>query len=79
MADAVETPGAAAPGSVARAQGYVEAVRIEMGKVTWPSREELVRATRMVLSLSVVLGLVIGLLDWLLQLALVDGLARLAR
>jgi hypothetical protein len=29
--------------------------------------------------LSIILGIVIGLMDWLLQLIFVDGVARLAR
>ena len=33
----------------------------------------------MIVVLSIVLGLTIGLLDWLLQLILVEGVARLAR
>ena len=34
-----------------------------MKKVTWPTRDELIKATRMVVMLSVVLGIMIGLLD----------------
>ena len=58
---------------------YVRASRAELGKVTWPTREELVTATRVVLILAVALGLVIGLLDWVLGKILVDGVAALAR
>ena len=47
-----------------------------MKKVTWPTRPELIKATRMIVILSLILGLTIGLLDWLLQLILVDGVAR---
>ena len=42
-------------------------------------RAELKKATRMILIMSVALGLLIGWLDLLLQLILVDGVARLAR
>jgi preprotein translocase SecE subunit len=59
--------------------GFVRAVRAEMEKVTWPTRPELIKATRMIVILSIVLGLAIGLLDWLLQKILVDGVAALAR
>jgi preprotein translocase SecE subunit len=55
------------------------AVRAEMQKVSWPTREELIKATRMILILAVALGLVIGWLDLLLQLILVDGVAQLSR
>ena len=62
-----------------RAAGFLVAVRDELKKVTWPTRPELIKATRMIIVLSIVLGLTIGLLDWLLQLILVEGVARLAR
>jgi preprotein translocase subunit SecE len=62
-----------------RSRGFLVSVREEMRKVTWPTREELVKATRMIVLLSIALGLTIGLMDWVLQLLLVDGVARLAR
>jgi preprotein translocase subunit SecE len=54
-------------------------VRTELRKVNWPARDELVKATRMIVILTVALGLAIGLLDLLLNLILVDGLARITR
>ena len=62
-----------------RTAGFVVAVRDELKKVTWPTRPELIKATRMIVVLSIVLGLTIGLLDWVLQLILVEGVARIAR
>ena len=59
--------------------GFFRAVRTEMDKVTWPTRPELLKATRMIVVLSIVLGIAIGLLDWVLQKILVDGIAALAR
>ena len=56
---------------------FVATVRAEMGKVTWPTRDELVKATRMILILAVSLGFIIGMLDLLLNLVLVEWLARL--
>ena len=58
---------------------YVRASRAELHKVTWPTREELVAHTRVVLILALALGLVIGLLDWVLGKLLVDGVSALAR
>jgi preprotein translocase subunit SecE len=58
---------------------FLVAVREELRKVTWPTRDELIKATRMIVILSVVLGITIGLLDWILQAILVNGVARLAR
>jgi preprotein translocase subunit SecE len=66
-------------GWVDRTRHFLLGVRDEMKKVTWPTREELVKATRMIVMLSLVLGVVIGLMDYLLQLLLVEGIARLAR
>jgi preprotein translocase SecE subunit len=62
-----------------RTVAFLVAVREELRKVTWPTRPELVKATRMIIVLSILLGLTIGLMDWLLQLILVEGIARLAR
>jgi preprotein translocase SecE subunit len=62
-----------------RTTSFLVAVREELRKVTWPTRPELIKATRMIIVLSIVLGLTIGLMDWLLQLILVEGIARLAR
>ena len=66
-------------GWVDRTRRFLVAVRDEMKKVTWPTREELVKATRMIVILSIVLGITIGLMDYVLQLILVEGIARLAR
>ena len=66
-------------GWVDRARGFLVGVREEMRKVTWPTRDELIKATRMIVVLSLLLGVAIGLLDWVLQLILVEGVARLAR
>jgi preprotein translocase subunit SecE len=67
------------PGVLSRSAGFLTAVRAEMRKVTWPTREELQKATRMIVVLSLVLGVAIGIMDVVLQKILVDGVARLAR
>ncbi len=67
------------PGAVARTSDFLVATRGEMRKVTWPSKDELVKATRMIVILSLILGVTIGLLDVVLQKLLVDGVAILAR
>ena len=66
-------------GWVGQTRGFLVAVREEMRKVTWPTREELIKATRMIIVLAIALGIAIGLMDWLLQFILVEGVARLAR
>ena len=71
--------GAGIGGFFTRLTGFLVATRAEMKKVTWPTREELVKATRMILILAVILGLLIGWLDVLLGKILIDGVAALAR
>jgi preprotein translocase subunit SecE len=66
-------------GWVPRTAGFLTAVRDELKKVTWPTRPELTKATRMIIVLSIFLGITIGLMDWMLQKILVEGVARLAR
>ena len=66
-------------GWVDRTRQFLVGVREEMKKVTWPTREELVKATRMIIVLALLLGVAIGLMDWVLQFILVEGVARLAR
>jgi preprotein translocase subunit SecE len=66
-------------GWVGRTRQFFVAVREEMKKVTWPTRDELVKATRMIVVLSILLGVTIGLMDFLLQALLVSGVAHLAR
>lgn len=66
-------------GRLEGARDFLVSTRAEMRKVTWPSRDELMDATRKIIVLSVVLGLVIGFLDFALQKILVDGVAAIAR
>ena len=80
MAERTELTGEPrAPGALARTGDFLTAVRAEMRKVTWPTRDELKKATRMIVVLSLVLGVAIGIMDVVLQKILVDGVARLAR
>jgi len=44
---------------------FVREVRVELGKVSWSSRSELIGSTWVVLISTALLGLVIGLLDLL--------------
>ncbi len=61
------------------ARDFLVAVRAEMGKVSWPTQAELIKATRMVVVLSVIVGVLLGILDLFLTKILVDGVAALAR
>ncbi|HUK22822.1 MAG TPA: preprotein translocase subunit SecE [Gemmatimonadales bacterium] len=52
-------------------------VRNELRKVTWPTWDELKKATTVIVIFVAVLGLVIGWMDWLLQQIFVVGIAKL--
>ena len=70
---------AAKAGKFAATRDFIVAARGEMDKVSWPPRPELITSTRAVIIGSLVLGIAIGVLDWILQKILVDGVALLAR
>ena len=76
---AIEQTGGKVGGWLRTARDFLVSVRAELAKVSWPTRDELVKATRMVVVLSLIIGVALGLLDRLLQLILVDGIAALAR
>lgn len=64
---------------IASVRDFFVDVRAEMHKVSWPTKDELIDATKRVVIMTVVIGTVIGLLDVLLKKILVDGVAALAR
>jgi preprotein translocase subunit SecE len=47
-----------------RFTGFFTSIWAELKKVTWPSRQETLRLSLMVIVLCVAVGLVLGLLDW---------------
>jgi preprotein translocase subunit SecE len=61
------------------ARDFLVAVRAEMGKVSWPTQQELVKATRMVVIFAIGIGIVLGIVDLLLTKVLVEGVAALGR
>ena len=83
MMSTVHAPTTSEPGKVAgwagRTREFFVTVRTELDKVTWPTRGELIKATRMIIMLSLALGVTIGLMDDLLQKILVEGIARIGR
>ncbi len=52
-------------------------VRAEMRKVTWPDRQQLRQATIAIIVFVLVLGLLIFIMDWVLQLVLVQAIPSL--
>jgi preprotein translocase subunit SecE len=61
------------------ARDFLIAVRSEMSKVSWPTQQELVKATRMVVVMAILIGIMLGLVDLLLTKVLVEGVAALGR
>ncbi len=61
------------------ARQFLLDTKAELKKVVWPTREELIDATKRVILMTVLIGTVIGLLDLVLKKILVDGVAALIR
>lgn len=74
---ATDTLTPAKKGVFGRLMDFLREVRSEIQKVTWPTMEELRKATVVIVIFVVLLGIVIGLMDSLLQLVFVTGVARL--
>ena len=64
-------------GKAVAVRDFLVDTRAEMDKVSWPPKDELVKATKAVLLSAAMLGLIIGVVDKILQWILIDGLAAL--
>ena len=64
-------------GQLVRFANYIQQTREELRKCTWPTWDELKKATTVIVIFVAVLGLVIGWMDWLLQQIFVVGIAKL--
>jgi preprotein translocase subunit SecE len=75
----VATEALASPkrGWVTKALEFLRDVRAEIRRVTWPTRDELKKATGVIIVFVLALGLLIGLMDSLLQLVFVTMVAKL--
>lgn len=58
---------------------FLQDARAELSKVTWPTRQELIDATKRVIIMTLIIGVILGLLDWALGQLLVQGIAALVR
>lgn len=58
---------------------FLRDVQGEFKKVTWPTRQELMDATKRVIIMTLAIGVVLGILDRFLQWLLVDLVATLSR
>ncbi len=62
---------------VVRTVAFLRDVRAEIRKVTWPTWDELKKATGVIIVFVIALGVLIGLMDSLLQFILVSSIAKL--
>ena len=51
-------------GPIAKLTEFVNEVKTEMSKVSWPTKEELKSLTSVVMVCLLILGIVIGVYDW---------------
>ena len=49
-------------------RSFWDGVKSEFSKITWPDREMMVKQTTMVVFISLVLGIIIAILDFFLQM-----------
>lgn len=56
--------------STALKRSWFQELKAEFGKITWPTKVQLAKETGAVLTSAVVLGAIIVLVDWLLNLGL---------
>ena len=62
---------------VARIADFLREVRAEVRKVTWPTWDELKKATTVIVIFVLILGVVIGFMDSIFQFVFVTLVARL--
>ena len=59
--------GATKPGIVTRVKDFFREVKSEMGKVAWPTKDEVKDSTSVVLTLLVIIAAIIGVYDLVFQ------------
>lgn len=56
---------------------YLRETQFEMRKVVWPTREETLRTTLVVIAVTVLIAIVLGLIDVILKSVILDWLLKL--
>jgi preprotein translocase subunit SecE len=74
---ATEALAGAERGRLGRVVDFFRDVRGEVRKVTWPTLDELKKATLVIIIFVTILGLVIGLMDATFQFVFVKAVAKL--
>jgi preprotein translocase subunit SecE len=65
------------PAFVAQTVEFLQEVRLEMRKITWPDRKQLFEATRAIIIFVLIIAGFIAILDVILQAVLVRGIPAL--
>ena len=58
-------------------RGFVAESQFELRKVVWPSRDETLKTTGIIIVVVIILSLLMGLIDWLLKSLVLDWLLKL--
>ena len=59
-----------------RTVGYLQEVRAELRKVSWPTFEDLRKSTIVIIIFVIIVGIVIGIMDFIFAKLLIDVLGR---
>ncbi|MBI4501876.1 MAG: preprotein translocase subunit SecE [Gemmatimonadetes bacterium] len=59
-----------------RTVGYLREVRAELRKVTWPTFEDLRKSTIVIIIFVIIIGILIGIMDFIFSKLLIDVLGR---
>jgi preprotein translocase subunit SecE len=78
--DIAQTPSSGGgPGFIGKIAAFYRETMAELKKVTWPDKTQIRQLSIGVVVLSLFIGLIIFVVDWLLQLILVRGIPSIFR
>ncbi len=60
-------------------RGFVAESQFEWRKVVWPSRDETLKTTGIIIVVVIIISLLMGLIDWLLKTVVLDWLLKLGQ
>jgi preprotein translocase subunit SecE len=68
---------AAFTGPGRKLRGFFAESQFELRKVVWPTKEETLKTTGVIIVVVIILSLLLGLIDWLLKTIVLDWLLKL--
>ena len=60
-----------------RVKGFIGESQFELRKVVWPTKDETIKTTGIIIVVVIVLSLLLGLIDWILKSVILDWLLKL--